>query len=365
MEHREPLRIPPADRRLDAAIESPRHGAAIDLRSQSPSIAARARGTRRLIVLSAAGMIILLALVYLASVGTVSAVGWLHRQPYYQLAFDRIRLEPEPPGWYRGGKPAFLEAVRRSARQTKPISRLETAPAEIAALFRNYHWVEEAHVRYPPGGIAVQLRYRRPVAYVQLSQSDQIVVDEKGTILPPADVNESQFEPHRLPRIWGENLPPPADATPGVSWKSPSGTDGIARQDQRIIAAAKLAGYLRDQKRLGSARGLSALRIGEIIVTDFHKRQLWVLNDENQMIWWRNAPGEEAPGEPKADEKWEMLRKWGESAGKRSLPAGDYWAFSPTAIVPVCCCPGHPHSAKAAKGGEIDANSAGNAAGSG
>ena len=83
-----------------------------------------------------------------------------------------------------------------------------------------------------------------------------------------------------------------------------------------------------------SSQNLPALRIGEIIVTDFDDRGLFILNDEGQTIWWREAPGEERPGEPKAGEKWEMLRKWGESSKKRALPERDYWKFSATELVP-------------------------------
>ncbi len=79
-------------------------------------------------MLATAGLVLILAAGYVASLGTVAAVAWLHRQPYYQLPFDKIRLEPGPPPWYRGGRDAFLDAVRRSAHQTKPISRLDLAP---------------------------------------------------------------------------------------------------------------------------------------------------------------------------------------------------------------------------------------------
>ncbi len=365
MEHREPLRIPPADRRLDAAIESPRDTTTMRWRGRDMIGTGRPGGPRRLIVLCATGLVVVLALGYLASIGTVRAVAWLHRQPYYQLPFNKIRLEPGPPPWYRGGRDAFLEAVRRSARQSTPIPRLDTPPGEIAGLFRNYHWVLDAQVGYPPGGIAVHVRYRQPVAYVQLSQGEQLIVNEKGTILPPAEVDESQLGPRRLTRITGQALQPPADLTPGVSWKFKTEPNAIPREDRSIIAAAKLAGYLRDKEELNSTQNSPALRIGEIIVSDFGVRRLFVLNDEAQVIWWREAPGEERPGEPKADEKWDMLRKWGESSAKHSLPEGDFWKFSGTEVVPVCTHRGEPHHPRAAQNEDVDAISGKKASGSG
>jgi hypothetical protein len=346
MEHREPLRIAPVDRRLDAAAESPREFGSSRVYRLGLIGVARRVDPRRLALFTATGLAMLLALGYLASLGKVAAVAWLHRQPYYQLPFDKIRLEPSPPPWYRGGSDAFIEAVRRSARRAQPIGRLDLAPDELAAMFKNHPWVEGVRVSYPPDGIVAHLRYRRPVAYVQISQGDQLIVDEKGTILPPADVDETMFAPLRLTRITAKSLKPPTDPTPGVSWKSRTEANDVALDDPRIHAAAKLAGFLRDQGESQTGVKLPALRIGEIIVTDFEHRGIFLLNDEGQTIWWRQAPGEERPGEPKASEKWVMLRKWGESSKKRSLPEHDYWAFSPTELFHVCPEPGHPHLAK-------------------
>ncbi len=357
MEHREPLRIGPVDRRLDPAVESPRETGTARMRTFGLIGVARRIDPRRLALLSTAGLVLILAVGYLASLGTGAAVAWLHRQPYYQLPFDKIRLVPGPPPWYRGGRDAFLEAVRRSAHQTKPIGRLDLAPDELAAVFKNYAWVEEVRVRYPPDGIAVHLRYRQPVAYVQTSRGEQLIVDEKGTILPPADVDESKFLPLRLTKITAQDLESPADPTPGVSWKSKAETNDVPRDDRRILAAAKLAAFLRDQERSQSSQNLPALRIGEIIVTDFNKgRGLFLLNDEGETIWWRQAPGEERPGEPKAGEKWDMLRKWGESSKKRSLPERDYWKFTQTELCEVCLHPGRPHQTKPAQDEDAQGN---------
>ncbi len=366
MEHREPLRIGPVDRRLDPAVESAREPGSSRVRSLGLIGFARRIDRRRLALLATAGLLVLAAVGYLASLATVAAVAWLHRQPYYQVPFDKIRLEPGPPPWYRGGQDAFLEAVRRSARQTKPIGRLDLAPDDLATVFKNYAWVEEVRVTYQPDGIAVHVRYRQPVAYVQISPAEQLLVDEKGTILPPADVDESKFLPIRLTRITAQHLEPPADPTPGVSWKSKAETNDLPRDVRRILAAAKLAGFLRDQVRSGSSQNLPALRIGEIIVTDFNTgRGLFVLNDEGQTIWWRQAPGEERPGEPKAGEKWDILRKWGDSSKKRSLPARDYWRFTRTDLCEVCLHPGRPHETRSSQDEDAQVNSERKAGGSG
>jgi hypothetical protein len=152
-----------------------------------------------------------------------------------------------------------------------------------------------------------------------------------------------------------------------VSWKSKTEANDVPRDDRRILAAAKLAGFFRDLERSQTSPNLPALRIGEIIVTAFddHDRGLFLLNDEGQTIWWRQPPGEERPGEPKAVEKWDMLRKWGESSKKRSLPEQDYWRFSQTELCEVCTHPGRPHLTKPAQDEDAQANSERKAGGSG
>ena len=359
MEHREPLRVAPVDRRLDASVESSREFGPRRAYNLGLIGITRRGDPRRLALLLAAGVATLVAVAYVASLGTAAAVAWLHRQPYYHVSFDRICVEPSPPLWYRGGVDAFLDAVRRSARQSKPIARLDLAPDELASMFKNYPWVEGVRVRYLSDRIVVNVRYRQPVAYVQTYQGEQLLVDEKATILPSADVDESRFAPVRLARITAQRLDPPADQTPGVSWKTRSKNDDVPRDDPRIRAAAKLAGFLRSQAQSQSSTIPRAIRIGEIIVTVFDKndRGLFVLNDEGQTIWWRQAPGEERPGEPKASEKWEMLRKWCESGKKRTLPEHDYWAFSATELLHVCPEPGHPHLTKTAAESDTHAES--------
>jgi hypothetical protein len=364
MEHREPLRIGPGDRRPETAIDSPRDLGSARARPLALVGVARHVAPRRLALLLSAGVATLLALGYLASLATVAAVGWLHRQPFYQLPIDQIRLEPGPPLWYRGGRDAFLEGIRRSGHQTKPIGRLDLTPDKLAAIFKNCPWIEEVRVTYPPDGITVHLRYREPVAYVQIFQGEQLLVDSQGTILPPGDVDETKLDPARLTRITAQHLESPADPTPGVTWKSKTAETDSPRPDQRILAAAKLAAFLRDQTQRQSRPDLLALRVGEIIVTDFENRGLFLLNDEGQIIWWRSAPGEERPGEPTAVEKWKILRKWGESSKRRLLPERDYWRFSQTELYAACPHDGR-HLTKPVTDDRAGANSDRSADGSG
>src|SRR5262249_55130472 len=120
-----------------------------------------------------------------------------------------------------------------------------------------------------------------------------------------------------------------------------------------------------------SALDVPALRIGEIIVSAFEKRGLFLLNGEGQTIWWRQPPGQEWPREPKATEKWAALRKWGESSKIRGLPSGDYWKFSSpeakvssTEVVPAGPHGGE-HLAQPPKSDTVNGNSGRKALGSG
>jgi hypothetical protein len=337
MEHRELPRIGPGEQRVDAADENQRPTylpSWLELRSRQLLPAYR----RRMLAAALVILAIFGVLGYLSVLGGRAAVSWLHRQPQYQLPFREIHLEPEPPAWFRGSKKGFLEGVRRESRESAAIPLLDLGPAQLAGDFKNYPWVEDVKVRYVPGAIYVRLHYRQPVAYVQLGDAVQMIVDENGTILPDKDVDETCSEVKSLVKITGDGLLPPADPRPGVTWKSPEGEN-----DPRILAAAKLAGFLRKDPRLPEAQQRPALHVIEIIVSQFDRRGLFVMNAEAAVIWWKRAPGEEAPGEPSAAEKWAILRKWAEAQEQLSLPKGDFWAFSNADLVPVCAHPGKPH----------------------
>jgi hypothetical protein len=213
--------------------------------------------------------------------------------------------------------------------------------------FRKYAWVEDvAKVTYHRGRILVDLRYRQPVASVKLSRGLQLIVDETGIVLPWEDVDRERRD--SLINITGEGLLAPTDPRPGVVWKARGGTGDIDQADARILAAASLAGFLAHEPRVSEGKAYPALRIVEIIVSDYPQHGLFVMNAEGAEIWWEDAPGVERAGKLSALEKWKMLLLWAQATTARWLEAGDYWAFSKTGLRFACPHQRSTHQPKAA-----------------
>jgi hypothetical protein len=343
MEHREPPRIGAGDRRSGGGVESA--ASAARLRGFGP-FGSRARvGSARLALAALAAACVAGIVIYAVSRATIGAVGWLHRQSQYQLAFDDVDLVRELPGWYRGGKREFLGRVRRSSGNLARISQLEVRPDRIATAFKLDPWVEDViKVTYGPGRIAVDLKFREPVAWVKLASGQLQIVDGEGRLLPSEDVDAELVAP--LVKIHGAALTPPADPRAGVVWKSKAGGADLDCVDERIIAAAGLAKFLRQHLDGEGAGGPHALRMTEIMLADpkdFGPRSLFTVNALGAVFWWGSAPGSETSREPTAHEKWQILLRWNETSRKESLADGDYWAFSTKGLSRVCPHPNGPH----------------------
>ncbi len=314
--------------------DRPRVGSRDGVRADLDHLSPRGSGTRSLISLALGGAILgVLAVVGYRVVSQAS--GWLQQQPDYQVAFSSIELEEPPPRWFKGGKAAFLEQVRKAAGLPRAISRLTTTPDQLLAAFREAPWVLEAsRVVFDQDRIKVALRYRQPVAYVQLDRGEQRLVDAAGNVLQPEDVDPEPLDP--LIRIIGTGLKPPADARTGVVWKTLS--TGVLEPDRRIVAAAKTAGFLA-----AARKSTSKLAIESIIVSDFDRRGLFLQTDLGILVWWRSAPGSEKGTEPLASEKWVVLEEWAATRKPVPIPPLDYMAFSGKALVQVCPHEGRPH----------------------
>ncbi len=346
MEHREPPRIGAGDRLAGAAVEGPAaHGR---LRAFDP-LRSRARVfSTRLTITTLAATCLTVLLVYLGTRAAGAVAAWLHRQSQYQLAFDDIQLVRELPAWYRGGKREFLSRVRRSSGNPERISQLEVRPDRIAKAFKLDPWVEEVFkVSYSPGSISVDLKFREPVAWVELASGQQQIVDGQGRLLPSEDVDIELVSP--VVKITGAELTAPADPRAGVVWKSTAGAADPDRADERIVAAAGLAAFLRQHLGdLGPERPL-ALRMTEIRLADakrFGQQRLFTVNAQGTIFWWGSAPGSESPREPTAHEKWQILLRWNETPPKRALDDGDYYSFSTKGLSAVCPHPKGPHRSR-------------------
>ncbi len=261
-------------------------------------------------------------------------IRWLHQQPQYQVRFLDIRLQDEPPAWFRGGAQAFLRQVREHAKEAEVLPVMELETERIDREFRKFPWVDEVtRVEYPPQGITVHLIYKQPVAtIIPFPPGEHVIVDRKGTILPGEDIDPKKLGP--LIRITGTGRDQAAsDNQPGLAWKSSApGTEG-PRLERCVLGAATLAGFFQDPDRAREAASVPALRVLAIAATD--RRGFFVQNVEGAMIYWGEAPEWEADGNLGAQEKWEILKKWATAPGRRNLPDGDYWRFSGAELEPV------------------------------
>ncbi len=189
-------------------------------------------------------------------------------------------------------------------------------------------WVEDVtRVVFRPDAIRVWLRYAQPVASVALPHGQRHFVDEKGALLPADEIDLDRLG--QVPQITGDvSLKPPVKPQTGVPWKKEDGSSGVEQDDDRIVGAGRLASLIRKKADSRPAGRTGALRVVEIMVNDYDRYGLFMVNGEGAIIWWSAPPGKEQPGQATADEKWSMLVDWAQKAISATLPPGDYWAFS-------------------------------------
>ena len=168
-------------------------------------------------------------------------------------------------------------------------------------------------VAYPPLGLTVQLAYRRPVALVETTTGEKYLVDGSGVILPQDDLDTDVatfVKQHGLIGIKGDGILRPARSEAGRRWKSMAGVHDAAPVNSRIPAAARLAGFLLEKARTIDKERQPEPEYPLINPMDPKGRGLFLKNAESTYILWGDAPGEENPGNPTAEEKWERLREW-------------------------------------------------------
>ena len=148
MEHREPLRIAPVDRRLDPAIESPRE--AVGFADAQPRFD-RSRSPRRP---ATAGPVFGRGVwsCFWRSATWPRSARWRPWRGFIDNLTTSFLLtrSASSPALRPGTEAEARPSSRRSAGlgdQTKPIARLDAAPDELAAVFRNYPWVEDVRVQ--------------------------------------------------------------------------------------------------------------------------------------------------------------------------------------------------------------------------
>jgi hypothetical protein len=260
-----------------------------------------------------------------------AAVEWLQNQPRYQFPFGDIELPDPPPSCFRGGSEAFLERVRLNAKEPEVVSLLKVDPVRLRAAFKSFPWVESVgEIERPPGELIVHLKYRRPVAKVNVAGAGQFVLDGEGCLLPLEDIDVERVG--RLIWIVGNGLTAPPRERAGTIWRTatPGSTAGEAL-DRGVVQAAKLSSFLLDPAR--EAETHADARVYSITVTETRgEPSLFVETERKVQIHWGRGPGDEEPGELSAAEKWELLVQQARRGLDQKNPR-DLWLFNRTGMV--------------------------------
>lgn len=242
----------------------------------------------------------LLAIV--VAVGLVGYGVWNSQSPrietdaLYQISLDEIVVTPLPE-WITTDVKA--EALR-DASLDPPLSALDPQLAEQTAKAFSFHpWVAEVRQvrKTAPGGLEVELVYRRPAVMVELPPVDGrrglYAVDADGVLLPSRDFLDEPKRAARYPRLGGFT---PADV----------GRVGTRWPDARVIGGAKLAVSLTEV--------WDKLTLAKIVPTETSDAAspatFELLTRHGSRIAWGHAPGGETGKELSAEKKIELLVRY-------------------------------------------------------
>ena len=219
-----------------------------------------------------------------------------------------IELSPAPPRWVppeltdqvAGGKdwPADVTSILDD-RLVGRIARAYSAHPWIAKVIR----VE----RRIPARLVVELRYRQPVARVELGD-ERVPVDIEAVRLPAVDVATAGITP--LPLIREVSTPVPV--RPGLTW-----------DDESLKAAVCLAAALEaDWETLG----LEAIVVETRVVGRLQEEEVFlrmVTHGGSRIVWGR-SPETQHPGELTVAQKLGRLRQFLSHFESLDPPDGPY-----------------------------------------
>ena len=255
-----------------------------------------------------AGSVAATVIVGSASVHAIRFIkSWVQRQAMFELAPASVALVPEPPDWLTDGRDKILALLPELiTKQENTTSALTIDPNEIARrLLVKMPWVESVKaVRVlHPDRLELDLVYRRPVAALSLVKQGAILLDRHGVVLKSADVRKDfldnviqfNYADRLVDQVVQRGGKHPAQLAPGQAWS-----------DVRIAESLALAEFLTEQdtarKRLR--------RLFRLIDAANVQDNLLVRTNEDLWISWGRPPGQEQPGEPKAETKWRLLMEW-------------------------------------------------------
>lgn len=251
--------------------------------------------------------------------GSVHAIrflkSWVQRQSVFALTPANVILKPEPPEWLTDGREKVLALLPELlSKEENTASTLAMDPNEIARrLLVKMPWVESVKAvrMLHPDKLELELAFRRPVAALSLVKQGAILLDVNGVVLKAADVRKDfldnmiqfNYADRLVDQVIQRGGKHPAQLAPGQAWS-----------DVRIAESLSLAAFLTEQdmarKRLR--------RLFRLIDAANVQDNLLVRTSDDLWISWGHPPGQEEPGEPKAETKWRLLMEWLQLHGQSS-----------------------------------------------
>jgi hypothetical protein len=238
-------------------------------------------------------------------------VAYVNGQPQFQLAYSQIELDPSIPPWFKGHREAFLERVWAGTAEPRTLSALDFDGDRLLKLFRRNPWVKRAVkvVHEYPNKVVVFLEFRSPVALARLPDGSKIPLDREGVILPLEDIDLEAAGP----LVWLDRFNAPSGLSPGEVWASADPQSGVDRPDDRLIAAAQLADFLKAS--LGDLGGvLSPPLFVHVLRWDDEGSyvQLSCVDSlgDKLMVCWDDPSASREVRKLSPSRKWAMLCDW-------------------------------------------------------
>lgn len=251
--------------------------------------------------------LIIPAMIAVFIVGTV-ALWWKYgdsfvqsRPQQYHISLERTHLN-DAPSWIKAD--VRSDVFHDAGWQEHPLSILEKdLTVRVAQAFEQHTWVAKVTkvTKSSPATLNVELKYRRPVAMVEVDYQGQgglLPVDGHGILLPPEDFTAE--EAITYPRIT-------------VDYVGPGGSIGTPWGDARVEEGARIAALLVDDwARLGLYR---IVAVANEQPTSIAPTSFELHTREEARVLWGHAPGKEVSQEPLAEQKVEHLIRHAQQHG--------------------------------------------------
>jgi hypothetical protein len=225
------------------------------------------------------------------------------QQPRYLISTENIHITPPPP-WIRSNIKAEIIRDGGLAGSISMLDPWETLAGRVREAFEFHPWVRsvERITKRPPHALEVQLKYRRPIAAVESTDSEGVAflpIDEQAFRLPEEDLSDT--ERRHLPRISGVASRPLV----GDKWDDP-----------RVIGAAQLAAVLADIWR--QLHLVEILPVKDPGSSEEQPRYIFELvTTGGTRILWGAPPGQNSPeGEAPLAEKRQRLLEYARQYGQ-------------------------------------------------